>query len=75
MRQERFDVRASEGDGMLIVVEVDVSDDPAHVLLFGAVTVVPLVDFGPDMVEQARFRSMLHNQPAAFDDNPPPWSI
>ena len=56
-------------------MEPDVAHDPPDILFLGTVTVVALADLGAYAVEKAWFRSMLHNQSAAFDDIQRPWSI
>ena len=60
---------------MLAVMELDLPHNPRNILIFRAVAVVALANLRSDEVDEAWFRSMLHNKTAAFDDIWAPWSI
>ena len=53
MRQERFDFRRSELDGMPLAVESDEASNPVDVCLLRADAVVPKANGLPDLIEQA----------------------
>lgn len=75
VREEGLYVGTTQCLRVLAAVELDESDDPSDILLLRSIAVVALADFGADVIEELWFRSMLHNQTAAFDDMRRPWSI